>query len=118
MLFFVSDIVNAIYYSCGNRHCPNYKEGIKGVDWGIYPSNPSANNDLSFFQEKCSNDVNCGGIKCYNMLDSVFGGHIQGFACYWWRKGKCIHESELRSIESKAVSCIKLGGGKIFLSQQ
>ena len=83
-------------YLCGNRHClwENYKEGI---DWGFYSE---SNNDCKICQSNCTNDENCVGVEC--------GGNIH--YCSWWKRGRCVSESEQTMNHDEHLTCTKADG--------
>ena len=97
-VLYTNDLTNILDqgYVCNDRHClwENY---IENEDWGYYSTN---NGDCKLCQSKCTADSNCIGVECGENIDY----------CSWWKRGRCVKDSEQTEEGLNHTTCIKTDG--------
>ena len=61
-------------YDCSAKLTCYWENYVESIDYGYYSR---TSGDCRSCKERCSNDLNCGGIEC------------DGGYCSWWSTGQC-----------------------------
>ena len=88
-------------YSCVNSTCPvsNYQPDEDYGYWTVLTCKQC--------EDRCSNDTNCGGVRCGGPDDS-----LQNTTCRWWKQGKCETKDEQTVEDPGYTTCTKFRAGE------